>query len=189
MKYHDEGMKLMNINSVIYNRISFFGDYKHIEANSSNMITLMNLFQEENFLPGTVKEIQANIQHMQSPNFMGQAVDRMLLHSNNNEWSIIIGSQRIDIQQQPFNKNSSKEQAANRFITSAINYGSRIMNSYKLTANRLAINISRLCDDLDPETISKIGVSFSNPLAYYRNKKMEDWSIRFNTKGMFIVQN
>ncbi len=174
-------------------KLSIFGDFRKIDATPENVMGLLEVFKNEKFMPNTVKEAQnviaIGIPGMQlSPN-MGNASDRIMLTSPNNEWSIFFGIQRIDIQQKPYDYETGLSQNLNKFLEKSVVYCKTIMNKYMLSANRLAINTSELCSQMKPEEIKEYGNRFSKAIEFYSKNVPIEWSTRFMTHQTVEMDN
>lgn len=138
---------MMNINGIC---MSIFTKENCIEYNTENTIKLLELFKEKEVIPSFIPEIGQNTKPIYRP----------LIKSNTDGILLIIGSSRIDIRNDYFDKviycQYTKEELL-KFFGKFKFYFERLKSTFEdLRINRIAINLSILCDINDIKLSSKI---------------------------------
>lgn len=128
----------MEINEIC---MSIFTKENYMEYNSETVIQLLELFKEKNVIPSYVKEIYKDM----------QSIDRPLIISNLDNILLIMGLERIDIRNNINEYQNNKEQYQKNYLIEFLKkfeyYSTKLISNYKdLVVNRIAINLSILCD-------------------------------------------
>lgn len=140
-----------------------------ISATQKNISDLMTDFSDKGFIPNIFQEIT----------FLNpQPQNRFRLQSPNNEWSISIGSVRIDIEKNPTDLKGSNLGSEQDFCLEAADYFQRILKRFPRKANRLAFVSRFLLNEMTDEQLSKsYSKLFNSPPLYSDNTPFE-WNWR-----------
>lgn len=159
------------MNTQILNvQYSVFGDFKNLNPNNSEVvITLMNLFKKDDFVPSTFGEIPINTNKL--------VLQNRFSFSNKEGVTINIGSDRLDI---IFGYNEDgiyKDMNIQEMSIKAIEYISMIIEKYHKSINRIALNINKFYDEIVSKEIEK---KFEKCifLNYYKTNTPSEWNQR-----------
>ena len=171
------------MNTQILNiQFSIFGDFKDLNpSNNEIVIALMNLFKKDGFVPSTFGEIPINTNKL--------VLQNRFSFSNKDGVVINIGSDRLDIIF-GYNENGTyKDMDVDRTSEKAMEYISIIVDKYKKTINRVALNMSKFYDE---KTSKKLENKFNSSifLKYYKDNLPTEWSERllYKLKNRFITE-
>lgn len=158
---------------MIDNRLKYqavlFLNAQDINANQSNIKNLMTQFSDKELLPGTFQEIGP---------FLPVPSPRIRLSSVSNEWEIIIGSTRIDIEKNPITLKGENLGDLKEFCTEASSAFGKILELFPRKSNRVALVtrffLKEMSEDQLKKTYQKL---FNSPKTYTDNNPFE-WNWR-----------
>lgn len=156
-------------------KVSVFGEFESIQPDPETMLSFMQRFGEEGFVPSLYVEVLA------SPNGAIQK-NRVALITNTGDRKITIGSSRIDIefiQNEDMQFTKEERDAFNSFASETIEF---VFSQYSKASNRLAINTESLLIDLTDDQIESFGRRFTTPITIYGENPIKEWSIRLVTR-------
>lgn len=152
-------------------QLSIFGEYD-ISPTPELFSTLMKETNQKTgkiFLPNLIRSYQMQNTVQKPIGFI----------TEDEEYSIIIFNNRIDVN---YNRMHDNELNTDIFYDFALKAISGVMDYLNISANRLAINIQQLCSARDFTEVKAIGKKLINNIAYYKNRDLEEWSIRTNAQ-------
>lgn len=157
---------------------SIFGDFNKIEVNSENVYKLMETFKDENLIPSTMQEVIIN------GNNMPDTVVRPRLSTINNEISIEITTNRIDVELRSLDRRIVNEEKFDTFIKKASDYIVRLCNGFNIKGNRLAINTDEIIiDNLNNEKVNDL--SPNEKIDFFKYNKIHEWTTQAVVRNKF----
>lgn len=156
-------------------KVSVFGEFESIQPDPETMLSFMQHFGANGFVPSLYVEVLAG------PNGAIQK-NRVALVTNTGDRKITIGSSRIDIefiQNEDAQFSMEEREVFNRFASETIEY---VFSNYSKASNRLAINTESLLIDLSDKMIESFSKRFTTPISIYGENPLKEWSIRLVTK-------
>ena len=169
------------IANVLY-RFSIFADFQFITYNKQNIIKLLKVFDNEEFLPSVIQELLPT----------GVIAQRIQLIAKDGFSSITFLSERIDIQiiasrKEGFNNveiKSNKDLLAN-YMKTIYDVFSDVIPE----ANRLAWIVDYVNFELTSEQKSLFKNRFQKELPFFKEGETEDMLIRYSAKKRSSVNN
>ena len=150
-------------------QFSIFLNASDLNATPKNISELMNEFMDKGFIPNTFQEISSLNPTPQN---------RFKLQSPSGEWSVMLGSSRIDIEQNPTNLKGSNLISSKQFSTEAKDIIIRILTKFPRKGNRLSIVSRCLFNEMSNDQLNKVyGRLFNSPPLYVNNTPFE-WNWR-----------
>lgn len=155
-------------------QLSIFGKYT-ITPSPETITGLMSKINQETqhtLLPNII-----NSQQIEIPSNKITTVSNLGFVSQDQQYSITILNERIDI-----NYNKINETAVSRdtFYDFAIKALSAIIDYSGVISNRLAMNIQQVCEMKNFNELKMRGKSLVKTAAYYDDKDFSEWSMRTN---------
>lgn len=150
-------------------QVSVFGDFNNIDVNPENIYKLMDIFKDERLIPTTIQEFVIN-QNNSNP----ITVVRPRLTTVNNEWSIEISSNRIDVEQRSIDNSIFPEDKLEMFVRKSSNYISRILNAFTRKGSRLALNTNEIIKNISEhnENALRPNTGFD----FFSTNEMVEWT-------------
>lgn len=161
---------------------SIFGDFDKIEVNSENVYRLMGIFKEEHLIPSTMQEAIIN------GNNIPVVVVRPRLSTINNEISIEIMTNRIDVELRSLDKIIVNEENFERFIEKASDYIERVCNGFNVKGNRLAINTDEIIvDNLNNKKVNDL--SPNEKINLFKDNEIYEWTTQSVVRNNVNISN
>lgn len=150
----------MKENICLKYQYSIFGDFSDISPEKSEIIIkLMTLFSKENFIPASFQELSMN----QIPTIM----DSRISLSNKDGLSVNIGNKRLDIEFDYLEDGKYYNMDIEEITQKAMEIISLLMNEFKKTCNRIALNTTELLDEVKSKKITDMFYNTKNIFEYY----------------------
>ena len=165
-------------------QVSLFGSFIDIKPETNIILNLMTALKEESFIPGTVDLAVLD------PTTQKITTDsRIQMISKDRTYSIVFLEERID-----FNYNFQPDTKAIKKVTDIYRYiGNLIVKVFsvfpKITGNRIAFNGKILLNKMTNEEMYDFMHKFSSPLSIYKDKKLEQWIVKFNSREQIKWNN
>lgn len=165
-------------------QVSLFGSFIDIKPETNIILNLMTALKEESFIPGTVDLAVLD------PTTQKITTDsRIQMISKDRTYSIVFLEERID-----FNYNFQPDTKAIKKVTDIYRYiGNLIVKVFsvfpKITGNRIAFNGKILLNKMTNEEMYDFMHKFSSPLSIYKDKKLEQWIVKFNSREQITWNN
>lgn len=148
---------------------TIFGEFKDIIPTPDRVIKLMQIFQDKGFIPGTFLEIESN-----SPS----PANRISLTTQNSEWLVNIGTQRVDILKNPTNPSGTNLEDINGFIANSIDIINKLLSNFERRGNRCALVAEYYYEDSNTLKYDKLYNSLRKPFGIYTKQIPFEWNIR-----------
>lgn len=157
---------------------TIFLDARSITPTPETVITFLGQLKEYGFISSTFQEIAPPILRPQP---------RLRLMTQDEEWNIRLGSQRIDIEKTPTDLNGSNLGEIGSFCSDALGYFSKINETLNKKASRLAFITQYLLKEMTEDALSSAYEAlFKHPSLYDENKPFEwDWRSVSRIKKQF----
>ena len=153
-------------------QFSLFGDFSDITPNNSqDIIDLLNLYKDKNFIPSIFQEIPAEIIPAKSNN-------RIML-SNADGWNMNIGNVRIDLSITYNEKGKYSDMNIDNIINEAKEIFEKILKLYQKKCNRIALNTTFLFEDEESKKISNKYNKRGSLIKFYNENESEEWNERY----------
>ncbi len=140
----------------------------------TDLMSKINQEAEEVFLPNII-----NSQQIEIPSNKITTISNLGFITQTQRYSISILNERIDIN---YNKADNLDVDIESFYAFSVKTLSAIMSYFKLSSNRLAINIQRVCELDSFKALHECGKKLVASAAYYDGKEFADWSMRTNSQ-------
>lgn len=164
-------------------RVLLFGDFESIEATPENMSFMFENFSKYKLMPSVNEELLFNPMVDRVP----RNLQRIALLSEDGNKRFLINSNIIDFGVQ-FSSNQMLNDAERGAIDGEIvDITESLFQKYNKKANRLAINSSVVDSALPNDKIADILQKYSNPIPFYNNKRLDEWSAHLMVKNDFAV--
>lgn len=147
---------------------SVFGNMSDIMPSPNITSKILKLFSDNDFLPSTFQEI--------SP--LSGPQTRLNLMSQNNEWSIGFGFNRIYIQQQPIDPKGKNLGKINVFTDKACEFIERILKEFNRKGNRISLISSGFLKEMPDKKLSEIYNKLFNSITFYTTTPPFEWNSR-----------
>jgi len=153
-------------------QFSIFGDFSDISPNNSqNVIDLLSLYKDKNFIPSIFQEIPIGIIPVKSNN-------RIML-SNADGWNMNIGNNRVDLSMTYNEKGKYADMNIGTIIEEVKDIFKRLLELYNKKSNRIALNTTFLFDEEDGRKINDKFTERGNIINFYNENKSEEWNERY----------
>lgn len=148
---------------------TIFLNASDLNAIPKNINELMIEFTDKGFIPNIFQEISSNNPTPQN---------RFKLQSPNNEWTVMLGSTRIDIDQNPINLKGTNITDVSNFCKESKDIFTRILKKFPRKGNRISVVSRCLLNEMSNEQLDIIYHKlFSSPPLYQKNTPFE-WNWR-----------
>ena len=162
----------MKENICLKYQYSIFGDFSDISPEKSEIIIkLITLFSKENFIPASFQELSMN----QIPTIM----DSRISLSNKDGLSVNIGNKRLDIEFDYLEDGKYYNMDIEEITQKAMEIISLLMNEFKKTCNRIALNTTELLDEVKSKKITDMFYNTKNIFEYYNRNIPFEWNERY----------
>ena len=142
-----------------------------IEANSTNIAKMMNLFNERGLVPTTQSEFSITDT---SP----QMQLRFNLKSVNNEWDIHFGIGRIGITKNATDTRGDNIGTIEQFSADVSDIYSKINSKFPQQANRIALSSNVILSEMKEDILNEIYLKLFNPIKLYADNNPTEWNSR-----------
>jgi hypothetical protein len=149
-------------------QISIFLDARNITPTPDTVMAFLGQLKEFGFISSTYQEIVPPVLRPQP---------RLRLMTQNEEWNIRLGSQRIDMEKMPTDLKGSNLGEIDSFCSDALNYLVKINEIVNKNASRLAFITQYILGEMSEDTFSSTYEAlFKHPSFYQDNQPFEwDW--------------
>lgn len=144
-----------------------------IEANQSNISQMMDLFADKGLVPTTQHEVSNITQTSQL---------RFSLQSQNNEWNIHFGINRIDITKNATNATGNNIGTIEQFCADVSDFFTKILNKKVQRANRIALLSDLILKEMKENVLDDVYLKLFNPIQTYCENKPIEWGLRANSR-------
>ncbi|MBR3888672.1 MAG: hypothetical protein IKJ32_06195 [Clostridia bacterium] len=153
-------------------QFSIFGDFSDITPNDSkNVIELLKLYEDMNFIPSIFQEIPLG-------GLPSKLTNRIML-SNSDGWSMNIGNVRIDLSISKNEKSKFKDMNIDEILVEVKEIFKRFLNLYNKKCNRIAFNTLFLFELQQSQQIDDKHAEKGNLIQFYNENKIEEWNEKY----------
>ncbi|MBE1427006.1 hypothetical protein H4684_003690 [Desulfomicrobium macestii] len=152
---------------------SIFGNFTDISPNSENIIKILSLFKEENYIPSTIQEI--------SQIASGNA-HRVQLITNDREWHINFLTNRIDIEKNPIDSKGNNLGKIEDFTNYSVKTFEKILLEFNKKSSRFSLVTSGLLKEISSEKLDCIYCKLFNQIKFYEDNPPFEWNFRTVSK-------
>lgn len=150
-------------------QVSIFLNASELDATSKNISDMMNVFSDKGFIPNVFQEIS---------NLNPKPQNRFALQSQNKEWHINFGFNRIDIEKNPASVKGENLGSLIDFCDEAKDITKRILSKFPKKAKRLSLVTRVLLDEMTEKKLNEVYKKlFKAPKIYNDNPPFE-WNWR-----------
>lgn len=165
-------------------QFSMFGNFESIKPDSDITMKLLENFQRDTFIPGTV---DVAIIDAESKKF--ETKSRLQLFSKDKSWGIVFLQERIDLNY--YHTDDSKIYSE---IEDVFAYARELIDRVckvfpKEQGNRLAVNGKFLLLKMSVEDRRRFIYRFSNPLNIDNTSEISEWKIKTNTPSFVELED
>ncbi len=150
---------------------SIFVDASDITPTPNNVSDLVNMFSKRGLIPNTFQEIGPSGQSM-----------RVRLSSSNNEWNIILASNRINVEKTLTEGSGSNMGELGDFCKEAADILQQIIKHFKMKANRIALINNYILEEMSPSALTSVYSKLCRPPKFYDLNTPFEWNWRSAAK-------
>jgi len=169
----------MNIGKVMY-QSALFGDFREVLPTPEKITLLMEAFKDKGFIPSTFLDFDPLY-----PN----PVNRISFISENNEWRMNIGNQRIDIYKNSLNIIGDNLGEMQQFVIECADIFARFLSKFDKKGNRIALVGNYFFNDTNTEKYNSFYLKLRNSYGIYKNVVPFEWNIRDVVKKSIKQEN
>jgi hypothetical protein len=158
---------------------SIFVNAADLSPKPDNITSLMDIFRDKALIPGTFQQISP-------PNPAVQT--RLRLSSSNNEWAIMFGMRRIDIEKNPTDPKGGNLGDLAGFCAEVSDFFERLLTKFKKRANRLALITNFLLGEMTDERLEMVYRQLFKTPKFYTNNAPFEWNWRSASKSPIKIQ-
>ncbi|MFF2457639.1 hypothetical protein [Peribacillus simplex] len=166
------------LQNILY-QVNLFGEFVDIEPKPENIMELMPLLSKFSLMPTTMQEL--------NPNYGLVPLNRLSLASDNNEFRVDIGLDKVTISKNAVNNSGIIEADISSFVTDAEYILDEILTKY----NKLGTRVSLISNGLFPETsvenLEETYGKFISPIDYYETNKPFEWNARSVSREKYNI--
>lgn len=150
---------------------SIFVDASDITPTPNIISDLVNMFSKKGLIPNTFQEIGPSGQQL-----------RVRLSSSNNEWSIMFGSNRINVEKTQTDGSGSNMGDLSDFCKESADIYQQILKHFKMKANRIALINNYILEEMSPSTLASAYSKLFKPPKFYDLNTPFEWDWRSAAK-------
>jgi hypothetical protein len=145
-----------------------------IEANPTNISSLMSLFADKGFIPITYQELPGinQMQQVSSPPL------RFSLKTADNEWVVGFRTGRIDVEKNMTDAKGKNLGEINQFGSDAKDIFIKILNKYPQRANRIALASNLIFNEMPTDVLDNVYLKLVHPTKIYVENPPVEWNVR-----------
>jgi hypothetical protein len=180
MRLHIGGVKM---DKVLNLQMSLFGSFMNIKPETEIVIKLLTSLKEDKFIPGS-----ADVASVDLKTGKMSVESRMQMMSPDKTWTIVFLPERID-----FNYGYQSDTPVYKNIDTILTYANTLVEKVfcvfpATTGNRLALNCKLSLENMTPDDMMQFCSRFTKPLSAYSGESFAEWSVRFNARGKYEVE-
>jgi hypothetical protein len=171
-------MEETKVNNLVY-QINFFSDFNNIVVSAETTMKLFSIFKEFDLLPSTFHEFNPN---------NNIAIPRPKFSSVNNEWGVLIGTQKVTIEKTKVS-NELEPGSINDFVEKALEIFSTFLKEYNTKGFRISLITESFLPEMGPAKLNEIYENWAKPLPFYEGNPPFEWNFRSVGKVNYSISN